>query len=69
MGFKGTKADPDMYICVQVKPDGFEYYEMLLIYVDDILCVSHNPKPVMDEIIYSEERKCWCSRALSWCKY
>jgi hypothetical protein len=31
MGFKGTKADPDVYICAQVKPDGFEYYEMLLI--------------------------------------
>jgi hypothetical protein len=50
MGFKGTKADPDVYIHAQVKPDGFEYYEMLLIYVDDILCVSHDPKPVMDEI-------------------
>jgi hypothetical protein len=36
MGFKGIKADLDVYIHVQVKPDGFEYYEMLLIYVDDI---------------------------------
>ncbi len=35
MGFKGTKADPDVYIHAQVKPDGFEYYEMILIYVDD----------------------------------
>lgn len=32
---------------------------MLLIYVDDILCVSHNPKPVMDEIgkLYVQWRK------------
>jgi hypothetical protein len=59
MGFKGTKADADVYIHAQVKPDGLEYYEMLLIYVDDILCVSHNPKPVMDEIgkLYTEKNE------------
>ena len=27
-----------------MKPDGFKYYEMVLVYVDDILCISHDPK-------------------------
>ena len=26
-----------------VKPDGFEYWEYILVYVDDVLCVSHDP--------------------------
>ena len=29
------------------KPDGFEYYEYVLIFVDDILHVSHNPMPTL----------------------
>jgi hypothetical protein len=33
-----------------VKPDGFKYYEMVLVYVDDILCVSHDPKATMSGI-------------------
>jgi hypothetical protein len=28
----------------------FEYYEYMLVYVDDILVCSHNPKPVMEGI-------------------
>ena len=30
-----------------MKADGFKYYEMVLVYVDDILCVSHDPKATM----------------------
>lgn len=30
MGFKSTKADLDVYIHAQVKPKGFEYYDMFL---------------------------------------
>jgi hypothetical protein len=50
MGFKNTKADPDVYIRAQTKPNGFEYYEMLLVYVDDVLTLSHAPQIIMDEI-------------------
>ena len=42
-----TKADPDVWIRPAVKPNGFEYYEMVLVYVDDILCISHDPKATM----------------------
>ena len=33
-----------------LKPDGFKYWEYILCYVDDILCVSHNPKKSMNLI-------------------
>jgi hypothetical protein len=32
------------------KPNGFEYYEYLLTYVDDCLCVSHKPNETMEMI-------------------
>ena len=33
-----------------MKPNGFEYYEYLLVYVDDVLAISHDPKPLIEEI-------------------
>jgi hypothetical protein len=50
LGFVSTTADPDVWIQAAVRDDGFEYYEMLLIYVDDILAVSHQPKVLIDAI-------------------
>ena len=44
LGYTSTKADPDVWIREQVKPDGFEYYEMVLVYVDNIMVLSHEPK-------------------------
>jgi hypothetical protein len=38
-----TKADPDAWIRPATKANGFDYYKMMLIYVDDILCTSHDP--------------------------
>lgn len=48
MRFVPSRADPDVYIKAATKPDGFQYYEMILIYVDNILIVSHDPRPHMD---------------------
>jgi hypothetical protein len=50
LGYESTRADPDVWICAAVKPDGFEYYEMLLVYVDDILVIAFDPKLTMDAI-------------------
>jgi hypothetical protein len=50
IGFTSMKADPDVWIHPQVKPDGFEYYEFMLIYVDDIMVLLHDTKPTMDAI-------------------
>ena len=50
LGFKSTRGDADVYIRPQTRPDGSRYYEMMLVYVDDILVISHDPKPIMDKI-------------------
>ena len=41
LGYKSKKVDPDVWIQKTVCPDGFEYYEMLFVYVNDILSMSH----------------------------
>ena len=33
-----------------VKPDGTTYWEYVLTYVDDVLCISDNPKETMNDI-------------------
>jgi hypothetical protein len=50
LGYTSTKADPDVWIRPATKPDGFEYYEMLLVYVDDVLCISHDGEATMKGI-------------------
>jgi hypothetical protein len=50
LNYKSTKADPDVWIQPGIKPDGFKYYKMLLIYVDDVLCISHDPTATMNGI-------------------
>lgn len=47
LGYTPSYADPDVYYRAATKPDGFEYYEYLLVYVDDILCISHKPQETM----------------------
>ena len=43
-------ADGDVWYREATKPDGFAYYEYLLVYVDDILCISHKPQDTMNAI-------------------
>ena len=47
IGFKPTKADPNVWICPAVKPDGLEYYEFIMCYVDDILSVTFDAKSIL----------------------
>ncbi len=47
LSYLPTKADPDIWIRPAVKANGFEYYEITLVYVDDIMCISHDPKATM----------------------
>lgn len=42
MGFMPTKADRDVYIRPAVGTDGFQYYEYILVYVDDLLVLSED---------------------------
>ena len=48
--FESCKADPDVWIRPGTKADGSEYYQYVLLYTDDILCIMENPeKFLMDE--------------------
>ena len=50
LGFESSKADPDVWIRSATRKDGFEYYEIILVYVDDILTVSEDPRALMKSI-------------------
>jgi Reverse transcriptase (RNA-dependent DNA polymerase) len=50
MGYKSSLADADVWTKSNIKPDGFEYYEMILVYVDDILVVSHDTSATMEKL-------------------
>jgi hypothetical protein len=47
MKYERCKADHDVWLRPAVKPDGFAYYEYVLIFVDDILHLLHNPGDTM----------------------
>jgi hypothetical protein len=50
IGFVSTVADPDVWIQSATHEDGYKYYEMLLVYVDNVLAVLHEPKVMIDAI-------------------
>ena len=50
LGYKATVADPDVWRRSAVKPDGEAYYEYVLCYVDDVLCISADPSHTIKQI-------------------
>ena len=50
IGFKPTKADPDVWIRPAVKPDRTEYYKYIMCYFDDMLSVSHDAKSILQSL-------------------
>jgi hypothetical protein len=53
MGYTSCKADPDLYLWhkAATRPaDNFRYYANILCYVDNILCIHHNPMSVLNLI-------------------
>ena len=50
MGFQSSMADPDVWLRAATKGDGEQYYEYVLIYVDDILAISCDAKSILQEI-------------------
>jgi hypothetical protein len=51
MGYTSCKADPDLWLKAMTRPDdNVRYYAYILCYVDDILCIHHDPMSVMNEI-------------------
>ena len=43
MDYTPTEADPDVWMKRAVKPSGEEYYCYMLVYVDDVLHIHHDP--------------------------
>jgi len=76
LGYQSSKADPDVWIRAAMKMDGSQYYEMLLVYDDDILCISHCPERMMDQIkeLYRlkdeviDKPKCYLGANISECQ-
>jgi hypothetical protein len=51
MGYISCKADPDLSYKAETRhDDNFWYYAYILCYVDDILCVHHDPMSVLNMI-------------------
>jgi hypothetical protein len=50
MDFKPSVADPDVWYRPAIRDNGIEYYEYILVYVDDILALSHAPRAIMQII-------------------
>lgn len=50
LGYQSTKADPDVWIRKAARVDGHPYYEMLFVYVDDILALSQHAEAAIKEI-------------------
>jgi hypothetical protein len=51
MGYTSCKADPDLWLKAVPRPqDNVRYCAYILCYVDDILCIHHDPMSVMGEI-------------------
>jgi hypothetical protein len=49
-GYRQSRGDPDVYMKRRSRPNGSNYYEMVLVFVDDILCVSHDPQEFMNRL-------------------
>lgn len=47
-GFFSSRGDPDVWMRPAMKENGDKYYEYVLCYVDDILCISAKPKAIME---------------------
>ena len=43
IGYVPTQADPDVWIKRATKPNGQEYYSYMLVYVDDVMHIHHDP--------------------------
>lgn len=50
MGFTNSRADADVWRRPKTRPNGAPYYELLLVYVDDILAIGVEPNRTLEEI-------------------
>ena len=47
LGFSPCKADPDIWIRKAKRVDNIDYWEYVLLYVDDCICISTDPEAIV----------------------
>ena len=50
LGYKPCKTDPDVWMRLAQTKEGAGYYEYALLYIDDCLMISGNPKESLNRI-------------------
>jgi hypothetical protein len=50
IGYVPCEADPDVWMKANTDGKGRDYYEYVLIYVDDVLAISHEPNVIMNAL-------------------
>ena len=50
LGYRPSKADPDVWLKPAKKSTGEAYYEMILCYVDDVISISEDPMRAIEGI-------------------
>ena len=50
IGYLYTKGDPNVWIRLAVQPDGTEYHEIVLCYVDNVLAILATPMKTIEGI-------------------
>ena len=47
LGISSCLTDPGVWICAATNPDGYNYWEYILVHSGDLIVISHHAKPVM----------------------
>ena len=50
LGYVSSKYDPEVWLKAETKPYGTEYYAYVLVYVDDVLHLLHDPDTFMNRL-------------------
>lgn len=50
MRFQYSYTDTDFWLKSNTKPDGNQYYTYIMVYIDDILIVFHDPSRYMNQL-------------------
>ena len=50
LGYTSTSADKDIWVNMDILLYGKEYYSMVLVYVDDILCIHKDTSVIIDAL-------------------
>ena len=50
IGFRPSITDADVWMRMNVKPDGEAYYEYILVYVDDLMAISHEAEKCLGDL-------------------